>query len=52
MSLADAALDLQLKSVLLAADLSTASVKALDHTAVIARHYGAKLRSRSFARSL
>lgn len=43
MSLADSALDLQLKSVLLATDLSPASVKPLHHALSIARHYGAKL---------
>lgn len=43
MSLADSALDLQLKSILLATDLSPASVKPLHHALAIARHYGAKL---------
>ena len=39
----DSALDLRLKSVLLATDLSPASVKPLHHALAIARHYGAKL---------
>lgn len=37
------ALDLRLKSVLLATDLSPASVKPLHHALAIARHYRAKL---------
>ena len=43
MSFAGSALDLSLKSVLLATDLSPASVKPLHHAIAIARHYGAKL---------
>lgn len=43
MPLAHSALDPRLKFVLLATDLSTASVKALDHAAIIERHYRAKL---------
>ena len=43
MSSAAAALDLDLQSVLLATDLSPASVKPLHHALAIARHYGAKL---------
>jgi nucleotide-binding universal stress UspA family protein len=43
MSLAGPALDLRLKSVLLATDLSPASVKPLHHALAIARHYGARL---------
>jgi nucleotide-binding universal stress UspA family protein len=43
MSLAGSALDLRLKSVLMATDLSPASVKPLHHALAIARHYGAKL---------
>ena len=37
------ALNLELKSVLLATDLSPASAKPLNHALGIARHYGAKL---------
>ena len=43
MSFAGPALDLRLKSVLLATDLSPASVKPLHHALAIARHYRAKL---------
>jgi nucleotide-binding universal stress UspA family protein len=43
MSLGGPALDLRLKSVLLATDLSPASVKPLHHGLAIARHYGARL---------
>lgn len=43
MLLAKSALDLQLKSVLVATDLSPASVKPLYEALAIARHYGAKL---------
>ena len=43
MSTAASALDLELKSVLLASDLSPASTKPLRHALAIARHYGAKL---------
>jgi nucleotide-binding universal stress UspA family protein len=43
MSFAASALDLDLKCVLLATDLSSASEKPLHHALVIARHYGAKL---------
>ena len=43
MSIAGSALDLRLKSVLMATDLSPASVKPLHHALAIARCYGAKL---------
>jgi nucleotide-binding universal stress UspA family protein len=43
MSLAGSALDLRLKSVLMATDLSPTSVKPLHHALAIARHYRAKL---------
>ena len=43
MSLASSGLDLQLKSVLVATDLSPASVKPLYEALAIARHYEAKL---------
>jgi nucleotide-binding universal stress UspA family protein len=43
MSSAALALDLELKSVLLATDLSAASEKPLHHALTIARHYEAKL---------
>ncbi len=43
MSLAGSALDLRLKSVLMATDLSPASVKPLHHALAIAGHYEAKL---------
>jgi len=43
MSFVGSALDLRLKSVLLATDLSPASVKPLHHALAIARHYRAKL---------
>ncbi|HEY1471768.1 MAG TPA: universal stress protein [Candidatus Acidoferrum sp.] len=43
MSSAASALDLDLKSVLLATDLSSASEKPLRHALAIARHYRAKL---------
>jgi nucleotide-binding universal stress UspA family protein len=43
MSPLDSALDLRLKSVLIATDLSPASAKPLDHALGIASHYGAKL---------
>ena len=43
MSLAGSALDLRLKSVLMATDLSPTSVKPLHHALAIARYYGAKL---------
>ena len=43
MSIAGSALDLRLKSVLMATDLSPASVKPLHHALAIARYYGAKL---------
>jgi nucleotide-binding universal stress UspA family protein len=43
MSLAGSTLDLRLKSVLMATDLSPASVKPLHHALAIARHYRAKL---------
>lgn len=43
MSCAASALDLDLKSVLLATDLSPASEKPLRHALAIARHYEAKL---------
>ena len=43
MSSAGSALDLHLKSVLIATDLSPTSVKPLHHALAIARHYGAKL---------
>jgi len=43
MSLAASALDLRMKSVLMATDLSPASVKPLHHALAIAWHYGAKL---------
>jgi nucleotide-binding universal stress UspA family protein len=43
MLLARSALDLHLKSVLLATDLSPASAKPLRHALAVARHYGAKL---------
>lgn len=43
MSLARPALDLRLKSVLMATDLSPASVKTLHHALAVARHYRAKL---------
>ncbi len=43
MSLAGSALDLRLKSVLLATDLSPTSAKSLHHALAIARHYRAKL---------
>jgi hypothetical protein len=43
MSLVDSALDLRLKSVLMATDLSPASVKPFHHALAIARHYRAKL---------
>jgi len=53
MSIAGSALDLRLKSVLMATDLSPASVKPLHHALAIARYYGAKLYLRmSFRRSL
>lgn len=39
----ESALDLRLKSVLMATDLSPASAKPLDHALGIAVHYGAKL---------
>jgi nucleotide-binding universal stress UspA family protein len=42
MSLAVPAVDLQLKSVLIATDFSEASDKPLRHALAIARHYGAK----------
>ena len=41
--LLDSAPDLQMKSLLLATDLSPASVKPLHHALAIARRYGAKL---------
>ena len=40
MSIAGSALDLRLKSVLMATDLSPASVKPLHHALAIARYYG------------
>ena len=40
---ASTALDVQLRSVLVATDFSTVSRKALRHALAIARHYGAKL---------
>src|SRR5271169_3892228 len=43
MSLAGSAIDLRLKSVLMATDLSPTSVKPLHHALAIARHYRAKL---------
>ncbi|HEX8918003.1 MAG TPA: universal stress protein [Chloroflexota bacterium] len=43
MSPAGSASDLQLKSVLVATDLSATSTKPLHHALAIARHYGAKL---------
>ena len=43
MSLAGSTSDLRLKSVLMATDLSPASVKPLHHALAIARHYRAKL---------
>jgi nucleotide-binding universal stress UspA family protein len=43
MSLVDSALDPRLKSVLMATDLSPASVKPLHHALDVARHYRAKL---------
>jgi nucleotide-binding universal stress UspA family protein len=43
MSITGSALDLRLKSVLMATDLSPASVKPLHHALAIARYYGAKL---------
>ena len=43
MTLASSALDLDLKSVLVATDLSPTSVKPLHHALSIARHYKAKL---------
>ncbi len=43
MSCAGPALDLRVKSVLIATDLSPTSVKPLHHALAIARHYGAKL---------
>jgi nucleotide-binding universal stress UspA family protein len=43
MSIAASALDLRLKSVLMATDLSSASVKPLHHALALARYYGAKL---------
>jgi nucleotide-binding universal stress UspA family protein len=43
LSFVDSALDLRLKSVLIATDLSPASAKPLHHGLAIARHYGAKL---------
>lgn len=43
MSLVGSTLDLRLKSVLMATDLSPASVKPLHHALAIARHYRAKL---------
>jgi len=43
MSFVGSALDLRLKSVLLATDLAPASVKPLHHALAIARHYRAKL---------
>lgn len=43
MSIAGLAVDLRLKSVLMATDLSAASVKPLHHALAIARHYRAKL---------
>jgi nucleotide-binding universal stress UspA family protein len=43
MSFVGSTLDLRLKSVLLATDLSPASVKPLHHALAIARHYRAKL---------
>jgi nucleotide-binding universal stress UspA family protein len=43
MSFAGLALNLQVKSVLLATDLSPASLNPLHHALAIARHYGAKL---------
>ena len=43
MSSAGSALDMHLKSVLIATDLSPTSVKPLHHALAIARHYGAKL---------
>jgi nucleotide-binding universal stress UspA family protein len=43
MSIAGSALDLRLKSVLMATDLSSASVKPLHHALALARYYGAKL---------
>jgi nucleotide-binding universal stress UspA family protein len=43
MSIAGSALGLRLKSVLMATDLSPASVKPLHHALAIARYYGAKL---------
>jgi nucleotide-binding universal stress UspA family protein len=43
MSIAGSALDLRSKSVLMATDLSPASVKPLHHALAIARYYGAKL---------
>jgi len=42
-SFAAPALDLRLKSVLMATDFSPASVKPLHHSLAIARHHGAKL---------
>ena len=43
MSLINSALDLRLRSVLMATDLSPTSAKPLHHALAIARHYGAKL---------
>jgi nucleotide-binding universal stress UspA family protein len=43
MSYPATALKLHLQSILLATDLSPASVKPLHHALAIARHYGAKL---------
>lgn len=43
MSFAAPALELRLKSVLMATDFSPASVKPLHHSLAIARHHGAKL---------
>jgi nucleotide-binding universal stress UspA family protein len=43
MSIHGSAVDLHLKSVLLATDFSPASVKPLHHALAIAKHYGAKL---------
>ena len=43
MTSAASALDVELKSILLSTDLSSASVKPLHHALAIARHYRAKL---------
>lgn len=43
MPFAESALDVRLNRILLATDLSPASVKPLHHALAIARHYGAKL---------